>query len=1093
MRLLSMILLLMMGVAGPDVLAQRGKKKKEKEKVEKKEEPKKLSLGAFKARLIGPALTEGRISDLAVHPDNPAVWIVAVASGGVWRTENAGTTWKPVMDSAGAYSMGCVTIDPSNPLIVWVGSGENNSQRSVAYGDGIYKSVDGGKSFTNVGLKDSEHIAKIHVDPRDSNTVLVAVQGPLWSDGGERGIYKTTDGGKEWKRVLEISDMTGASDLVVDTRNPDVMYASSYQRRRHVWTLINGGPESTIYKSVDGGDTWTKSARGIPGGDVGRIGLAIAPSQPNTVYAIVEASGSSSGVYRTTNAGASWQKRSGYLSSSPQYYQEIIVDPHDPEVIYSNDTFLHRSEDGGKTFDRVPIDAKHVDDHVTWIDPNNHRHLLVGSDGGLYESWDRGANWLFRGNLPITQFYKISTDNAEPFYNVYGGTQDNYSLAGPSRTTNSHGIRNSDWYVTHGGDGFETQVDPTDHNIVYAQSQYAVLVRYDKHSGEETYIQPQPPKGEVYRWNWDSPLLISPHDHKRLYFAGNKLFRSDDQGNAWREVSPDLTRQLDRNQLEVMGRIWSVDSISKNRSTSVYGNIVALDESTLKEGFLIVGTDDGLIQISEDGGENWRKIETFPGVPERTYVNFVKASLHDENVIYAGFNNHKMGDFKPYILKSNDKGASWTSISADLPERGSVYAFSEDHVNKDLLFCGTEFGLFVTVDGAASWSQMKGGLPTIAVRDLEIQKRENDLVIGTFGRSIYIIDDYSPLREVSVEMKEPVVYKPRDAWSYYPSSPLGGGQRGFQGANHYVADNPPFGAVITYYLPESLQTRKQTRQKEEKKIAKDGGDTPYPSWDELRAEDRELSPKVILTISDADGNVVRRLNGKTSKGFHRVDWNLRYPSTSPIRSGGGRRGGGSGPMVVPGTYTVTVATMIDGTMATIGEPQSFAVEALDLNPMAAESKEDLLAFQNKAAELSRVMNGASALMREVDGRLDAIEQAIMRTPAAGQEHVDMLNALRTRMLDLRLTLNGDSTVSRRNEPTPPGLSGRLRGMLWAIGGSSVAPTQTARDAYDLIAGEVDDVLAELRDLIEDDLAKLEAQLEAAGAPWTPGRFPVWKQ
>jgi len=1091
MRLISMLLLLLTGWSSADALAQRGKKKKkEKEKTEQKAT---LNLGGFKFRSIGPALTEGRITDIAVHPEDKATWILTVASGGVWHTENAGTTWSPVMDGAGSYSMGCVTIDPNNPLIVWVGSGENNSQRSVGYGDGIYKSVNGGKSFKNMGLKDSEHIAKIHVDPRDSDTVLVAVQGPLWSDGGDRGLYKTTDGGKEWRRVLEISEMTGVTDLVVDPRDPDVMYAASYQRRRHVWTLINGGPESTIYKSTDGGETWNKAARGIPGGDVGRIGLAIAPTRPDTIYAIVEAAGSGSGFYRSTNAGASWHKRSGYLSGSPQYYQEIIVDPNDPEVIYSNDTYLNRSVDGGKTFSRVGNDAKHVDDHVTWIDPDDSSHLLVGSDGGLYESWDSGEKWLFRGNLPIVQFYKISTDNAEPFYNVYGGTQDNYSLAGPSRTTNSHGIRNADWFVTHGGDGFETQVDPTDHNIIYAQSQYGVLVRYDRHSGEETLIQPQPPAGEVFIWNWDSPLLISPHDHKRLYFAGNLLFRSDDRGNSWQAVSPDLTRGLDRNKLEVMGRIWSVDAVSKNRSTSIYGNIVAFDESPLKEGFLIVGTDDGLIQISEDGGDNWRKIESFPGVPERTYVNFVKASLFDENVIYAGFNNHKMGDFKPYILKSTDKGASWTSIAADLPERGSIYSFVQDHENKDLLFCGTEFGLFVSIDGAASWTQMKSGLPTVAVRDLEIQKRENDLVVGTFGRGIYILDDYTPLRSVKPDMKEAVVYKPRAALAYYPSSPLGGGTRGFQGSQLYVADNPPFGAVITYYNPESLKTRKQKRQKEEKKIAKDGGDTPYPSWDALREEDREEKPRVILTITDDQGKVVRRLTGKTSKGFHRVDWDLRYPSTSPISGRGGRRGGGGGPMVVPGTYTVALSTLIDGKMAPLGGPQAFEVKALDLNPMAAEDKDEVLDFQMKVAELSRVLRGASAVMGEVDSRINAIEQAIMRTAAAGQSHIDMLGSLKTRMADLRLIMNGDTTVSSRSEPTPPGLSRRLGMIGWAIGGSSVPPTQTAREGYDTVAGETQGVLDELRSIIEGDLATLESQLEMAGAPWTPGRFPVWKK
>jgi photosystem II stability/assembly factor-like uncharacterized protein len=652
-----------------------------------------VTLSAFKLREIGPAVTSGRISDFAVNPCNPSEYYVATSSGGVWKTTNAGTTFSPVFDSQGSYSIGCVTMDPNNHHIVWVGTGENNNQRAVAYGDGVYKTVDGGMTWKNMGLKTSEHIGMITIDPRDSDVVYVAAYGPLWSSGGERGLYKTTDGGKTWEAVLTISENTGVSEVHLDLRNPDVIYAAAHQRRRHVFTLIDGGPESAVYKSEDGGKSWEKIVRGLPGGDLGRIGLAVSPANPDYIYAIVEAQDGRGGFYLSTDRGASWKRRSSYTSRG-NYYQEIFCDPQDLDRVYSMDVYLQVTDDGGETWSALGERHKHVDNHAIWIDPHNTDYYLVGCDGGIYESFDRGKTWKYFPNLPVTQFYKVAVDNAEPFYFVYGGTQDNYSLGGPSRTVSSHGIVNADWFVTQGGDGFESQVDWKDPNIVYAQSQHGNLFRYDKKSGERMGIKPRERKGEKeYRWNWDAPLLVSPHSNTRLYFAANKVFRSDDRGNTWKVISDDLTRQIDRNKLEVMGRIWPMDAVAKNASTSQYGNIVALDESPVQEGLLYVGTDDGLIQVTEDGGANWRKIDKFPGVPEKTYVNDIVASQHEKDTVYAAFNNHKNGDFKPYILKSTDAGRSWISLASDLPERGSVYSLAEDHVKKDLLFAGTEFGL----------------------------------------------------------------------------------------------------------------------------------------------------------------------------------------------------------------------------------------------------------------------------------------------------------------------------------------------------------------------------------------------------------------
>jgi photosystem II stability/assembly factor-like uncharacterized protein len=748
-----------------------------------------------------------------------------------------------------------VTIDPNQPLVVWVGTGENNSQRSVAYGDGVYKSLDGGKTWKNMGLKNSEHIAKIVVDPRNSNVVYVVAQGPLWNDGGDRGLYKSTDGGQTWNRILHVSDKTGITDLVYDPHLPDVLIAAAYQRRRHVWTLIDGGPESGIYKSTDAGATWRQIKNGLPNEELGRIGLAISPANPNFVYAIVEAANDSSGFFRSVDLGENWEKRNRYVSGSPQYYQEIVCDPQNVDRVYSLDTWLQVTEDGGKTFRQAGEKYKHVDNHALWIDPLNTDYLLAGCDGGVYESFDRGATWHFKANLPITQFYRVSVDNAFPFYNVYGGTQDNFSIGGPSRTITMHGITNADWFVTQGGDGFETQIDPKDPNISYAQSQHGVLVRYDKKSGERIYIQPQPGKGEEgLRWNWDSPLIISPHANSRLYFAANRLFRSDDRGNTWRAISPDLTRRLDRNQLKVMGKIWRISAVAKNASTSFYGNIVALSESPLQEGSIYVGTDDGLIQVTNDGGATWQKYEKFLGVPEMTYVCRLEASQHEANTVYAAFDNHKNGDYQPYVLRSKDRGKTWEPIAGNLPERGTVYALVEDHVKPELLFAGTEFGVFFTIDGGKKWVLLKGGMPIIQARDLAIQQRENDLAVATFGRGFYILDDYSALRQITPALLEgeATLFPVKKTWMYVESSPLGLRGKAFQGDSYFTAPNPAFGAVLTYYLKDELKTRKQKRQENEKKIEEQGGVPPYPKWEELRQEEREEKPAIILTIKDSE-------------------------------------------------------------------------------------------------------------------------------------------------------------------------------------------------------------------------------------------------
>ena len=1056
------------------------------------------TFNGLRLRSIGPAFTSGRISGFAVDPGNHTRYYVAVASGGVWKTTNAGTTWTPIFDNEASYSIGAIALDPKNPLVVWVGTGENNSQRSVAYGSGLYKSEDGGRTWRNVGLKTSEHIGRIAIDPKDSNIVYVASQGPLWGPGGERGLFKTTDGGKTWKSILSISENTGVTDVVIDHNDPNTLYCASYQRRRHRWTLINGGPESAIYKSTDAGATWNRLRAGLPTVELGRVGLAISPVDSNVIYATVEAADRRGGIFRSGDRGGSWERRNEF-DSTAMYYSRIVADPKDVDRIYVMNVFAMVSDDGGRTLRRLGERNKHVDNHDIWINPQNTDHYLIGSDGGIYESFDRGATWDFKQNLPVTQFYDITTDNAKPFYNIYGGTQDNFSFGGPSRTRSASGITNADWFVTNGGDGFRSQVDPEDPNTIYAELQNGGLVRFDKRTGERIGIQPQPGRGEdPYRWNWDSPFIISPHLRTRLYFAADKLFRSDDRGDTWQLVSGQLSRDLDRDKLPVMGRIWSIDAVAKNASTAHFGNASALAESPKKEGLIYVGTDDGLVQVTEDGGKNWRKIEKFPGVADMSYVTRIIASNHDANTAYVSFDNHQSNDFKPYLLKTTDAGRTWTSISSNLPKNGPVLAIAEDHVNPSLLFTGTEFGLWFSIDGGQKWIQLKGGLPTIAVADLNIQKRENDLIVGTFGRGIYILDNYTPLRLVKPEMlrQEAAVFPVKDALMYIQSQPLGGRGKSFQGERYYTADNPPFGATVTWYLKDAIKTKKEKRQEAERDAARRGAPVGWPTRAELRAEEEEEPPAIIVTVTDASDNVVRRLTGPVGGGMQRLTWDLRYPaanlSAPPPPDADFDFEPPSGPLVMPGTYKVQLAKRVDGVVTPLGPAQQFQVTVEGQENMSTADRTALVEFQQKAVRLQRAVSGATQATNALKPRLAAIKRAINETPSLPARLQDEATALDRRVNELQRALSGDSAARQRNMNTPPSINDRVGYVVNAQRMSTARPTQTQQNQYAAAAQDFETVLGQLRQLIEVDLARLEKQLEAAGAPWTPGRIPEWR-
>jgi photosystem II stability/assembly factor-like uncharacterized protein len=1051
----------------------------------------------LKLRAIGPAFMSGRIADIAIDPTHPSTWYVGVGSGGVWKTVNAGTTWTPVFDKESSYSVGCVTIDPSNPSVVWVGTGENVGGRHVGFGDGVYRSRDGGGHWENLGLRDSQHVSRIVVHPKNPDVVWVAAQGPLWSKGGDRGLYKTTDGGKTWTKVLGAGEWTGVTDVAIDPRDPDRLYAATWQRQRTVAAYMGGGPESGLYRSTDGGTTWEKLKEGLPDGPLGKIGLAVSPQNPDVVYAAIELDRRKGAVYRSTNRGSAWEKMSDTVSggTGPHYYQELYASPHAEGRIYLVDVRIQVSEDGGKTFRRLPEQDKHSDNHSIAFRAHDPDYLLVGTDGGIYETFDLAKTWRFVANLPVTQFYKIAVDDAEPFYSIYGGTQDNSTEGGPSRTDSASGITNADWFVTLFADGYQPATEPGNPKILYSEWQQGNLMRVDRTTGERVYIQPQPQPGDpIERFNWDAPILVSPHSPKRLYYASQRVWRSDDRGDSWKPVSGDLTRNQDRMLLPLMGRQWSWDAPWDMVAMSTYDTITSLAESPKVEGLLYAGTDDGLVQVSEDGGRSWRKVEVgaMPGVPATAFVNDVKADLFDASTVYVALDDHKSGDFRPYLVKSSDRGRTWRSIAGDLPDRHLVWRVVQDHVKPDLLFAATEFGVFFTTNGGGRWTKLGGGVPTIAFRDLAIQRRENDLVAASFGRGLFILDDYSALREATDETlaKEAALFPVRKAWWYVEREPLGGEGKADQGAAYFTADNPPFGAVFTYHLAKDIQSREKARQEKEKPLVEAGKNTPFPGWAEVEAERREPKPVVVLTVKDEAGNVVRRVEADTGKGFHRVAWDLRYPATQAIGSPPAEEEEGRGPRGVlapPGTYTVSLAKQVDGVTTELAGPVRFEVARLREGALPGADPKDTAAFLARLAGVSRAVSAAGEAVSQALKRVDTLGAALERSRSAPDSLDSELHAIRGDLLAMDETLSGNRARASVEDDGAMTITRRVRVAQMGTALSTYGPTPTHRRSLEIAEEELAKLRERLNAVLEQRLPAFEKRLEAAGAPWTPGR------
>ncbi len=1040
-----------------------------------------VDLSGLSFRGIGPAMNSGRIADIAIHPHDESVMYVGVGSGGVWKTENAGTTFEPIFDDETSYSIGSVAIDPSAPDVIWVGTGENVGGRHVGFGDGIYKSMDGGRSWTNMGLQASEHLSTIVVHPTDGDVVWVAAQGPLWSPGGERGVYKTTDGGESWTKVLGEGEWTGATDLLLDPRNPDRLYAATWDRHRTVAAYLGGGPGSGLHVSEDGGESWTELTTGLPSSNMGKIGLALSPQNPDRVYAAIELDRTTGGVFMSEDRGRSWRKMSDAVSggTGPHYYQELYASPHHEGRLFLVSNYMLVSEDHGATFEQMNVDNKHVDDHAVAFRPSDPDYVIIGTDGGLYESFDDTDTWRYVANLPVMQYYKIAVDDAEPFYHVFGGTQDNGSNGGPTRTEFEHGIRNADWFKTLGADGHDQATERGNPDILYAESQQGNLHRIDRITRDQVNIQPQARQGEPFeRFNWDAPIETSFHEPARIYHASYRVWRSDDRGDSWTPISGDLTRSQERlAEIPHMGRIQSWDNAWDVGAMSNYNTVTSLGESPVDEAVIWAGTDDGLLHVTEDGGENWRRIEAgdIPGVPATAFVNDIKADHHDRNTVYVALDNHKYGDFAPYLVKSTDLGGSWTSLAGDLPDRHLVWRTVQDHVDPNLLFAATEFGVFVTLDGGGSWDLVPG-TPTISFRDIVIQRDHEDVVAASFGRGIFVLDDYTPFREMTPDAlaADGALFDVRPAFWYQEDEVSED-----QGHNEYTAANPPFGALLTYHLREGFPSLESQRQEQEGDVPA-GQDIPFPGWDALDQELREQGPTVQVVVRDPEGRVVNRVEGPSSAGVHRIAWELEYASDAPIDPEDAGDSGGEVP-VRPGSFTAELAVVADGAVRRLDGPVQFEVVELTEGALPRVAAAEVEAFREEVEAFRQDLNRASTTLEELIQQVEALQVAHARADDPDPALHTRLHETRMELQALQQRLEGSEARDEIGERDPyPTPGSRLGAGSDGLDGT-YGPTQLHRQTVAAGRAELEPIASDIEGMVPT-VETLQEEVEATGAP-----------
>jgi len=1001
-------------------------------------------------REIGPATPGGRIDSIAVTPGASNRFFVGTATGGLWRTVNAGNTFFPVFDREPLLTIGAVAVAPSDPLEVWAGSGEPNNRQSSSWGNGVYKSLDGGDSWTHVGLDETHHIGRIVIDPTNPDIVYVAALGHLWGANNERGLYKTTDGGISWNKVLFVDQDTGVVDVVMNPRSPSTLYAATYQRRRTPWGFSGSGPGSAIYKTSNGGHSWKKLTEGLPAdGNTGRIGLAIDQKKPNILYALVQSA--KGGVFRSEDDGNSWKKMGNVDCDA--YFGQIRIDPNNDSQIWVLEDELLHSSDGGKTFDSDRTRDVHSDFHDLWIDPQSSEHLLAATDGGIWTSEDGGRNWDFIDSLPIGQVYQTSTGTGVA-YQICAGFQDNGAWCGPNRNRSAQGIANSDWHHILAGDAFYTLIDPQDSNTIYSEAQDGKLMRLDLKSHEWANIRPIPKPGEPpYRFSWDSPLLMSFHDSRTIYFAANILLKSTDRGDSWVPISPDLTLNRDRAKLPIMGKLPDKNIQSLNFGVQWFPCISAMAESPLNSAVLWVGTEDGNLQITRDGGKSWLNLAAnVPGVPHETWISSIVASKFAPGAAYVTFDGHRNDDFHSYVFRTDDYGRTWTAIVKRIPNTGGIArVIREDPYDPKLLFLGTEYGVDISFDQGQSWDTLGMGLPNVRVDDIAFQPQTHDLILGTHGRSLWVLDNIRPLEEFRADSRDSELQlfdvAPATEWRIYI------GDNGFEGQRRFLAPNPPNGAIIDY---------------------------------RLNREAEKDHPVCIVIRNSRNDEVVRELEGPSRAGVNRVEWDLRWQTPAEpadlqvfaMRQGfffyrGLPHLGMPGPFVEPGDYKVTVSAgdLTASKLLTVAEDPS----VVDDTAIRGGYRQLLMDAFHLYCDAIATQKGIVAL----EGPMDSTMAAWKKASAPPKEVETFAETLNKGLMDLNDRLIGPK-VRDPLHPASPALIARIAELLYGLEAHSASPTAGQQTQLVELRESLTEAGRQLSRIRDEDLPVLNSKMRQAG-------------